>query len=67
MMEVYVNYYISLAIPQRKNDLGHIANAMMHGMHRMIPDSAINDKDPISEKKVIKKDGQWRVEKCLIG
>ena len=32
----------------------------------MFPASMIDSKDPISEKKMLMKDGQWRVEKGLI-
>ena len=39
----------------------------MHGMYIMFPTSAVDSKDPISKKKMRKKDGQWRVEKGILG
>ena len=67
MKEVYVDDYISLAMAWSKQDLGHIANATMHGMHSVFPASAVDSKDPISEKKMIDKDGQWRVRRDVFG
>ena len=43
-------------------DLYHILNTMMHVMHSMFPARAIGSNDPISEKKMSKKDGQWKVK-----
>ena len=38
-------------------------NATMHGMHSVFPANKVNIEDPISEKKMIKRDGQWQIEK----
>ena len=65
-MDIYVDNYITLAIVQSKAELDHIANTTMRGMHSVFPASAIDISDPISEKKMIKKDDQWRVEKGLL-
>ena len=67
MIEVYINDYTNLVMARSKQDLAHISNATMHGMYSMFPSSMINSEDPISEKKMIRKDGQWRVEKDILG
>ena len=67
MIEVYVDDYIHLAIAQCKRDLDHISNATMHGMHSVFPANEDDSEDQISEKKMIKKDGQWRIEKDVLG
>ena len=67
MIEVYVDDYINLAMGRSKRDLDNISNATMHGMHSMFSTNKVDSKDPISEKKIIKKDGQWRIEKDVLG
>ena len=59
--------YIHMAISRSKRDLGHIFNSTMHGMHSIFPANGDDSKDPISEKKMIKKDGQWRIGKDVLG
>ena len=67
MVEVYLNDYINLAMARSKCDLDHISNATMHGMHSVFPANKVDSEDPISKKKMIKKYGQWRVEKDVLG
>ena len=67
MSDVYVDDYTSLLTVQSKKDLDHITNTAMHGIHSNFPASAIDSDDPTSERKMIKKDGQWRVEKVVLG
>ena len=59
MIEVYVDDYIHLATAHSKRDLDHISNSTMHGMHSVFPANDDDSEDPISEKKMIQKDGQW--------
>ena len=67
MIEVYVDDYIHLAITRSKRDLNHISNSTMHGMHSVFPANNDDSEDPILEKKMIKKDGQWRIGKDVLG
>ena len=67
MMEVYVDDYISLAVPRCKADLDHLANATMHGIHSVFPANADDDEVPISLKKLKKFDGAWAINKDLLG
>ena len=38
IVEVYMDDYISLAIPRCKQDLDHISSATMHGVHSVFPE-----------------------------
>jgi len=52
MIKAYVDDYIYLAIPRTKKNLAHVANAVMTGIHDVIPADAKDAKDPISLKKL---------------
>ena len=39
----------------------------MHGMHSVFLANTVNSEEPISDKKMIEKDGQWRVEEDILG
>ena len=67
MIEVYVDDYISLAIPRTQGDLKHIANAILHGIHDVFPPDEIQEKDPISYKKLLKLEGMWALVKDILG
>ena len=67
IIEVYVNDYINLAVARSKRDLDHISNATIHGMHSVFPTNKVDNKDPICEKKMIEEDGQWWLEKDVLG
>ncbi len=55
MVEVYVDDFMSLVIPVSREQLRHIANAIMHGIHDLFPPEDDNSNDPISEKKIEKR------------
>ena len=67
LMEVYVDDFIGFVIPRSKEDLDHMANALMHGIHDVFPEEACGDNDPISMKKMKKKDGAWMIQKEILG
>ena len=67
MLEVYVDDFLGIAIPRSKADLNHLSNALMHGIHDVFPASATGAEDPIAEKKLKKKDGEWAHIKELLG
>ena len=52
MIDVYIDDYINLAMTRSNCDLSHISNATMHGMYIIFPANKVNNKDPISEKKM---------------
>jgi hypothetical protein len=52
MVEVYVDDFMSLVIPISQEQLCHVGNAVMHGIHNVFPPNAIDSDYPISEKKL---------------
>jgi hypothetical protein len=66
-LEVYVDDFISMVIPAFQEQLRHVANAVMEGIHDIFPPDDDDANDPISEKKLLKRDGQYDVLKTLLG
>jgi len=62
-----VDDYISLAMPRTKEDLHHVANAVMEGIHDIFPADDNDDNDPISYKKLRKLEGMWALTKDILG
>jgi hypothetical protein len=48
-----------MAIATSQEQLEHVANAVMHGIHDVFPADETDSDDPISFKKLLKKEGQW--------
>ena len=67
LLEIYVDDYISLAIPRTKADLRHVANAMMKGVHDVFPTDDVDENDPLSYKKLLKLEGMWAMTKDIFG
>ncbi len=67
MIEVYVDDFISLAIPTSTEQLDHVARAVMEGIHDVFPPADLDEVDPIALKKLLKKDGQWMLIKDILG
>jgi len=67
LIEVYVDDYISLAIPRSKDDLRHVANAVMTGIHDVFPADNVAEEDPISLKKLKKLEAMWALQKDILG
>jgi hypothetical protein len=67
MVEVYVDDFMSLVIPVSREQLRHVANVMMHGIHDVFPPDINDDEDPISEKKMKKGEGLYDTKKMLLG
>jgi hypothetical protein len=59
MVEVYVDDFMSLVIPVSREQLRHVANAIMHGIHDVFPPDNNDDEDQISEKKMKKGEGLY--------
>jgi hypothetical protein len=66
-LEVYVDNFMSIAIPTSREQLEHVATAIMTGIHDVFPADIINSDDPISEKKLLKGEGQYSLLKTLLG
>jgi hypothetical protein len=57
MVEVYVDDFMSLVIPVLRDQLRHVATAVMTGIHDVFPPNSNNGNDPNSEKKLLKDEG----------
>jgi hypothetical protein len=66
-LDVYVNDFIQLAIATSRQQLEHVANAVLTGIHDVFPAHDSPGEDPISRKKLLNHDGQWSVHKDLLG
>jgi hypothetical protein len=67
MLEVFVDDFIGLVIPASREQLDHVASAMMHGIHDVFPPDPDCDADPISNKKLRKGDAEWANVKEILG
>jgi hypothetical protein len=65
--EVYVDDFIPLAITASKQQLEHVARALLHGIHDVFPADDNDDNNPTSLKKLLKKEGQWDLLKEILG
>ena len=59
--------YISLAIPTSQQQLEHVANAVMTGIHDVFPPNEDDEEDPISLKKLKKFEVMWLLYKDILG
>jgi hypothetical protein len=66
-LDVYVDDFIPMAIATSKEQLAHVANAVLHGIHAVFPADAQPEADPVSYKKLLKHDGQLALHKDLLG
>ena len=67
MLEVYVDDYIALAIPESQQHLRHVANAVMQGIHDVFPPDDDDETDAISLKKLRKLECMWAHVKDILG
>ena len=67
MYEVYVDDYISIAMPLSQRQLDHLANAMGHGIHDVFPTSADPVDDAMAFKKMERGDCLYDTKKDILG
>jgi hypothetical protein len=67
MVEVYVDNFMSLVIPVSWEQLRHVANAIMHGIHDVFPPDVVDSNNPILEKKLKRGEGTYNTRKTLLG
>jgi hypothetical protein len=67
MVKVYVDDFMSLVIPMSREQLGHVANAIMQGIHDVFLPDVEDSNNPISEKKLNKGEGRYETRKMLLG
>jgi hypothetical protein len=66
-LEVYMDNFMSIVIPTSMEQLTHVGRATMAGIHDVFPADIIDRNDPISEKKLLKGEGQYSQFKTLLG
>ena len=59
--------YIVLAIPNSQDQLHHVADAIMTGIHDVFPPDKDDKEDAISLKKIMKKEAAWATIKNVWG
>ena len=59
--------YIVLAIPKIQDQLHHVANTIMTGIHDVFPPDKDDKEDAISLKKILKKEAVWATIKNVLG
>ena len=67
LLEVYVDDFISLAIPTSQEQLDHVARGVLQGIHDVFPENEDDALDPIALKKLLKDEGKWLLEKEILG
>jgi hypothetical protein len=65
-IEVYVDNFMSIVILTSREQLDHVADAIMQGIHDVFPADIVDINDPISEKKLKKGEGQYSTFKTLL-
>jgi hypothetical protein len=67
MLEVYVDDFVNLLILTSQEHLWHMANAIIEGIHDVFPPDQDDRHNPIMEKKLLKKEGQYTTLKTILG
>jgi len=67
MVEVYVDDFMAIVIPVTRAQLEHVGTAVMTGIHDVFPADEVDSEDPISEKKLAQKEGEFDTRKTILG
>ena len=67
LYEVYVDNYISIAIPTSQQQLDHFANTMGHGIHDVFPTASDPSNDPMAPKTMERGDCLYDTTKDILG
>ena len=59
--------YIVLAIPKSQDQLHHVANSIITGIHDVFPPDKDDKEDAISLNKILKKKAVWETIKNVLG
>lgn len=66
-IDVYVDDFFPMAIATSQEQLQHVATAVLMGVHDVFPTSDVPEDDPISHKKLEKLEGQFALNKEILG
>jgi hypothetical protein len=59
--------FIAAIIPTTREQITHVAQSILHGIHDVFPACTDNDRDPILTKKLRKGEGTFHTKKCILG
>jgi hypothetical protein len=65
--EVYVDDFMALAIALSKEQVRYVANALLTGIHDVFPADEEDENDPVSLKKLKQLEGQFALDKEMLG
>jgi hypothetical protein len=65
--EVYVDDFMALAIALSQEQVRHVANALLTGIHDVFPADDVDENDPVSLKKLKQLEGQFALYKEMLG
>jgi hypothetical protein len=63
VVEVYVDDFIAAIIPTMREQITHVAQSILHGIHDVFLACTDDDRDPISTKKLRKGEGTFHTKK----
>ena len=66
MLEVYMKNCIALAVPRIRDQLHHVANTIMTGIHDVFSPDKDDKEDAISLRKILKKEAAWEIIKNVL-
>jgi hypothetical protein len=66
-LEDYVDDFVNIVIPTSQEQLIHVVMTIMSGIHNVFPADLVDSNDPISEKKLLKGEGQYTMIKTILG
>jgi len=66
LLEVYVNDFVSLVVPTSRKQLRHVSTGTMAGIQDDFPANDVNSDDPILEKKLKQRDGEYATKKVIL-
>ena len=67
VVEVFMDDFIGLAMATSQQQLQHVSNAIMYGIHDVFPPDNDDDNDPISKRKLETSEGTWALQKDILG
>ncbi len=65
--KVYVNKFIAVIIATSQEQVTHVAQGVMHGIHNLFPPRRQEEQEPILQKKLKKREGTFADKKCILG
>jgi hypothetical protein len=66
-LEVYVDNFMSIVVPTFREQLEHVAMAVMTSIHNVFPANIVDCDNPILEKKMLRGEGQYLLFKNALG